>query len=74
MSEYIINKGMKLIYEIDGEGGMYITVPDEAERIVRCKDCKYYEYLRNIDFHNCDRQCPCVKPDGFCAWGEQKNQ
>lgn len=37
-----------------------------CEEIVRCRDCKHYEYCR---FH-ANRP---DKPNGFCAWGERAN-
>lgn len=51
------------------------------ERIVRCKDCKHATRdcltaslgCRHFAWDNgvTYRQMP-VKPDGFCAWGEEK--
>lgn len=42
------------------------------ERIVRCRDCKYYqpEMYHNID---CEWFMFNVEPDGFCAWGEKND-
>lgn len=67
MAEYIVGNGSKLAYEIDGEGGMYITVPDTAEQIVRCRDCVYREYKRcwNPRFIGC-----ATDPNGFCHEGK----
>ena len=81
MAEYIVNtdveearyKAMCADYSVYFNNKLVTLLGNPVkERIVRCRDCEYYEYLREIDFHNCDRQCPCVKPDGFCAWGEPK--
>ena len=55
------------------------------ESIVRCKDCKYmfdWAYGRmlckmwadaDIDEPEGNVLYPCVKPDGFCAWGERRD-
>ena len=48
-----------------------------GERIVRCRDCKRFS-LDNSDHDYrsgwwCHRwNTDMVKPDGFCAWGERK--
>lgn len=54
------------------------------EHIVRCKDCKhyfddaddiYYAYQVPVCMYFADHDgynAPCVKPDGFCSWGEAK--
>lgn len=78
MNEYIIKKGTKLIYEIDGAGGIYITMPEEAEIIVRCKDCKFSKWKANDcdgnEIYRCNRQIYFeVTSDGFCVWGEPKD-
>lgn len=62
-------------------------LPDlkRGEPIVRCRDCKYmfdWAYDRmlckmwspaDIDEPEGDVLYPCVKPDGFCAWGERRD-
>ena len=45
--------------------------------VVRCKDCaKSYEKdvfgLRSV--LECSRTDLVVQPDGFCAWGERRNE
>ena len=48
-----------------------------GERIVRCRDCKRFS-LDNSDHDYrsgwwCHRwNTDMVKPDGFCAWGEKR--
>lgn len=54
------------------------------EEIMRCRDCKYHEYL-NVSYSDklfsvclseqwigAEGDNPLVEPDGFCAWGERK--
>lgn len=53
------------------------------EEIVRCRDCRYYEYEvftfgEREEYHWCNRDwngepvLSAVEPDGFCAWGGRK--
>lgn len=48
------------------------------ERIVRCKDCKHYSDHEWIMVTDVSDVCHFfgggvkVEPDGFCAWGERK--
>lgn len=44
---------------------------ENVEKIVRCKNCKFYE--PGIKYPPiCNRVNPTqVKPDGFCSWGER---
>lgn len=73
MSEYIVR-------ETDLESTEWIS---EYEEIVRCRDCKHYEY-DVFRFGGCFEETPCcnrdwngepvlaeVEPNGFCAWGEK---
>ena len=63
------------IFEVrDGRG------PEERrERVVRCRDCKYAEGdTRCTRFHEADQDgyghYPAnICPDGFCAWGEERD-
>ena len=72
MSEYIV--------KVEGQ------TPDaiyerQLEEIVRCRDCKHYEYAEVHRFDGARRREPTcarltgcaveTKPDGFCAWGER---
>lgn len=41
------------------------------ERIVRCRDCKYYEPNTYSHF-TCELLTFHVEPDGFCAWGVRR--
>lgn len=78
MAEYIV--------EYPAWADEYIDVHDcinVHERIVRCKDCKFYDtegvytdYTRELQENNCyhfkdyEGSPMPVGPDGFCAWGE----
>ena len=51
------------------------------EEIVRCRDCKYYSKHKFIMVTDIDDVCMFwhgeptkVKSDGFCAWGERREQ
>lgn len=58
---------------------------EKQEQIVRCKDCKFCEqqkvrYAPNPIYVCLADWCmgsegdnPLVEPDGFCAWGERRN-
>ena len=48
------------------------------ERIVRCRDCRYYDQNDEPsevypDRYLCDLMANFLHPDGFCAWGERAN-
>lgn len=72
MSEYIVQV----------EGQMPDTIYErELTEIVRCGDCKYYDIAGPwcfepskvyIDEYGLE-VCATVRPDGFCAWGERKD-
>lgn len=45
------------------------------ERIVRCRDCKWCMAYGKATY--CDRfahALPTVEPNGFCAWGERRDE
>lgn len=44
-----------------------VTIP------VRCKDCKWRDYHENNGFYLCYDNSRYVELDGFCAWGERKD-
>lgn len=74
MSEYIVRMPSDMPYEIKAElNAWYVN----SEPIVRCKDCKYYEFWEFRDgrtAHDCARGGAYLfdtEPDGFCAWGER---
>lgn len=47
-------------------GAGYAEKMDDFVRVVRCKDCKHW------DFGDCYRQ-ELTRPDDFCSYGERKD-
>ena len=53
-----------------------------AERVIRCKDCKWLDKRPNVyDCHNprfgdgnCYYSPPYVEEDGFCSWAERREE
>ena len=43
-----------------------------AEEVVRCKDCKQYEYIV-YDYGRCRKTMLLIKNDDFCSYGERTN-
>ena len=73
MSEYILERNY------DTKNGTFSTV--KREEIVRCRDCKHSDTLESapdIVVRCCYRNkigIPrVVGDDGFCAWGERREQ
>lgn len=55
------------------------TVLDLSQPIVRCRDCRYYQpkegAMLSCRFeYNGFTQWKLAEPDGFCKWGERKNE
>lgn len=77
MSEYIVRMPPDMPYEIRAELNAWYV---ESEPIVRCRDCKHYEYWEFRDgrtAYDCARGGDYLfdtEPDGFCAWGERREQ
>lgn len=42
------------------------------EPIVRCRDCKNYLWRGHLGRSYCNGEY-ATDPDGFCAWGERRN-
>ena len=40
--------------------------------LVRCRDCKHYTDDEMEYYHYCGEWCGQVEPDGFCSWGERR--
>lgn len=40
--------------------------------VVRCRDCKFYTDDEVEYRHYCNEWCGQVEPDGFCSWGERR--
>lgn len=68
MSEYI--------FEIDGalfneETGEAVMKPKFVGRLIRCKDCKYWE----SDYGYCHEQgVEGLKPDDYCSYAERQEE
>lgn len=65
----------------------YSCVTAPRERIVRCRDCKHGDpfcdsssypgmidcaHFAQWDYHDDEPGVCPVEPDGFCAWGEER--
>ena len=62
------------VYGTDGHEGHWLT----GEEIVRCRDCKHFEVDQSDHEYRSGWWCKrwdtdMVKPDGFCAWGERRD-
>ena len=71
MNEYVYCSDGTPLASAGGE----ISLP--RERVVRCMDCKHY----HAEINGCDEfgdiwhdEYANVEPDGFCAWGERREQ
>ena len=64
MTEYIVN--------------MYCEAAGvKCEEVVRCRDCKWSDaiktcYQKETVYACLNFDSACVEPDGFCAWGERR--
>ena len=51
---------------------------DRRERIVRCRDCEHAITSYRDGLPRCAgplvMEATLVSPDGFCAWGEERDQ
>ena len=71
-TEYIVAN--PVIVEAKFDGGEVRRYPQEIrERIVRCRDCR-----RSFEERG-ELWCrgivgPPIEPDGFCAWGEERDE
>ena len=71
MSEYII------AHCVDSVSG--VRYDELHEEIVRCRDCKHFEYWTFRDgrnAHDCARGGDYLfdtEPDGYCKWGERRD-
>lgn len=58
---------------------MDVMVSRQREEIVRCKDCKYFNTLKEECFAHWEEGVTegiafSVTPDDFCSWGEPKGR
>ena len=61
----ILDADPKLAYCIDN-----IKAVDAVE-VVRCKDCKQYDYIA-YDYGRCCKTMLLIKNDDFCSYGERR--
>lgn len=61
------------VYPVEKSKHIAVTLPE----IVRCRDCRYYDEI----IHACERfdsikqdNVSYVFDDGFCAWGERRDE
>lgn len=72
MSEYIIGMIAEVIERV--KNGETIRITPKLTEIVRCRDCT--GMVETWDGYECERfsgEYHRAEPDGFCAWGERKN-
>lgn len=68
--EYVVANPRDFVVELD-DGTKVPLNADVRERIVRCRDCR-----RSFEKRG-ELWCrgiigPSIEPDGFCAWGEER--
>lgn len=64
-------------FTADGKTYPHVGSQAVGERIVRCRECAMYEEVSTCgnDFSVCkrfDESYHITEPDGFCAWGIEK--
>ena len=56
----------------------FLDINGYLNEVVRCKDCKHYkiDHPRANGYHCCYRMHSIfpMKPDGFCSYGERREQ
>lgn len=61
------------IFALNDEGGL----EERRERITRCRDCKHAIMSYQDRYPRCAgpmvKEATLVDPDGFCAWGEERD-
>lgn len=75
-AEYIVVNPVAI--EAEFEDGRVVRYPQEIrERIVRCRDCKHAIMSYQDGHPRCSgpmvTEATLVDPDGFCAWGEERD-
>ena len=76
-SEEVYTNGSKLVslFRVHQMVKHYFAEPLSRPRVVRCRDCVYFDKYPNDEITVCyrfDNEEPEVAPDGFCAWGERR--
>ena len=74
-SEYIY--GTKVRTSDDERVWELTPQSERRERIVRCRDCKHAIMSYQDRYPRCAgpmvKEATLVDPDGFCAWGEERD-
>ena len=75
MAEYVcelIPDDSNVPYDSDDYSGECIR----RERVVRCRDCEHWRRPSNRERSRCTGAMAFVEPtpDGFCAWGEPREE
>lgn len=65
-------------YELQPDGTLHEVAdpPTRADlvQVVWCRDCKHYTDDEMEYYHYCGSWCEQVTPDGYCAWGERRDE
>lgn len=74
-AEYVVANPLNI--EVELKSGEVCRPQDIRERIVRCRDCKHAIMSYQDGYPRCAgpmvAEATLVYPDGFCAWGEERD-
>jgi len=85
--EYVVKNPVEIVVE-SADGGRLAPPQEIREHIVRCRDCKHGApfcdsssyagmidcmHFSQWDYYNDEPGIWPVKPDGFCAWGSERD-
>lgn len=68
---------MKLIEEVIVPADDLVCIgKDKLQKVIRCKDCRYYGERMANGYWTCSRPEGCVKtlPEGFCGWAIRRKE
>ena len=78
--EFIFEYGVdRILPPSEKTGGVFATEQRayRRERVVRCRDCKHAIMSYQDRYPRCAgpmvKEATLVDPDGFCAWGEERD-
>lgn len=62
-------------YIVNAEDENHLTYGDKYERLIRCKDCQWYEKPKAKIFENCCRNDYLIPmtPNDYCSYGERRS-
>lgn len=73
-AEYVVANALNI--EVELKSGEVCRPQEIRERIVRCRDCKHAIMSYRDGLPRCAgplvMEATLVSPDGFCAWGEER--